>query len=278
MIQLPVPFKPLSNEEILAVAPSVFATKPWEGVSKRYAFIPTAHVVDALRDSGFQPVRASQSRVRVAGKKPYTKHMLRFRHKDDLRTKMKMGDELVEVVLTNAHDRSSAYCLDAGIFKMICSNGMIISSADFGSIHIYHSGDVVDEVLAATKDIVTRAPTIREQVARWRAIALSEKHQRILAEAALIARYGLDDFNNLLSPISVEAVLMPRRPEDQKPDLWTVTNVVQENLMKGEIQGRSASGRRVSTRPIKSINAELDLNRAVWSIASEMEERLGRKS
>ncbi len=284
----------LSNKQLLAQAPSIFATKPWDGVSKRYAFIPTLHVVDAMRDNGFVPVRAEQSRCRVAGKKAFTKHMLRFRHKDDAKMSvagvpdesrahggthrfLKKGTEpsFAEIVLVNAHDRSAAYSLYAGIFEMICSNGLVIQSSNFDGIHIQHSGNVVDEVIAGTKAIVERVPEIRNQMAAWRAVPLSPKQRLTLAEAVLIHRYGMDDADNLLSPIRPESILVPRREQDDANNLWKTANVVQENLMRGGVEGRSATGRRTRTRSVASVNTELELNKAVWACAEVMADRIG---
>jgi hypothetical protein len=286
----------LTDDQIRAIAPSVFAEKPWEGVSERYAFIPTVNVLNGLRDAGFMPVDAKQSLTRIAGKKPFTKHMLRFQHRDDLKGAKTVGipdlarahagshhyykkgtmPELVELVLTNSHDRSSAYCLDAGIFKLVCSNGLIIRSNDFGSIHIFHSGNIVDQVLSATQGIIARAPLVRDQLARWKAVTLDDASRLMLANAALIQRYGLDDADNMLAPVDALTVLVPRRPEDAGNDLWTVTNIIQENLMRGSLEGRSSNGRRIRTRSVTSINTELDLNRGLWALAEVMAERLAK--
>ncbi|MBV8275090.1 MAG: DUF932 domain-containing protein, partial [Verrucomicrobia bacterium] len=32
-----------------------------------------------------------------------------------------------EVVLVNSHDKSSAYQLHCGLFRLVCTNGMVIS-------------------------------------------------------------------------------------------------------------------------------------------------------
>ena len=69
----------LSNDQIARLAPSVFADAPHESRSERYQFIPTVRVLDAMRENGFMPVRVSQSRTRVPGKAPFTKHMIAFR-------------------------------------------------------------------------------------------------------------------------------------------------------------------------------------------------------
>ena len=69
----------LSNDEIRRYAPSAFAIEPYHGQSNRYTFIPTSSVIDGMRAAGFLPVSASQSRARLADRKDYTKHMIRFR-------------------------------------------------------------------------------------------------------------------------------------------------------------------------------------------------------
>lgn len=275
----------LSNEMLKQMVPSVFAKAPWEGVSDRYAFIPSIGVIDAIRDVGYVPVRASQSKCRTAGKREFTKHLIRFRSRADCAKYPKVVDgnahhfykkapDLVEIALTNAHDLSSAYCLDAGVFRMLCSNGLMIRSANFGSIHIRHSGDVVEDVLRGTEHIIKRAPLIREQVAAWQAIQLSPVQQQTLAEAALIQRYGMDPAGNLLSPVLPAALLVPRRPEDKGNSLWLTTNVIQENMMRGELTGTAATGRRVRTRAITSVNAELAINRGIWAMAEVLAEQL----
>ncbi len=274
--------KPLTNSDIALTAPSVFATKPWEGVSSRYCFIPTINVIDALRDTGFMPVRASQSHVRTSSKKPFTKHMIRFRSKEDIAppragVKRTVGDELVEIVLLNAHDRSSAYSLDAGVFRLVCENGLVMKSADFGSINVRHSGNIIQQVLSGTKDIIERAPIIKTRVKAWRAINLTDVQRLTLAQAALIQRYGLDKANNIMSPITPESLLIPRRPEDAGRSLWVTTNVIQENIMRGQIEGRAASGRRTSTRAITSVNAEMELNRGIWAMAEVIADSMKEK-
>ena len=55
---------PLSDDQIRAVAPSIFADTPHESRSERYSYIPTATVLTELRKEGFQPFMVCQTRVR----------------------------------------------------------------------------------------------------------------------------------------------------------------------------------------------------------------------
>jgi len=41
-------------------------------------------------------------------------------------------------VLINAHDGSSSYKLRAGLYRPVCTNGLMIQLGDFGLIHVPH--------------------------------------------------------------------------------------------------------------------------------------------
>ena len=71
-------------------------------------------------------------------------------------------------------------------------------------------------------------------------------------------------------PVTARQILLPRRPDDGQGDLWTKFNVVQENLMRGGQRGRASSGKRVTTRPVQSIDKNVQLNKALWILADEM--------
>lgn len=102
----------LTDVDLRSSASSIFADEAWTKMSKRYKFIPTIQVVDWLRQEGFLPVRAAQGRTRIEGKKAFTKHMVRFRRKEDLDTPLdRVGREFPEVTLVNSHDGTSSYQL-----------------------------------------------------------------------------------------------------------------------------------------------------------------------
>ena len=95
---------PLSDDQIRAVAPSIFADAPHESRSQRYSYIPTATVLDKLRGEGFEPFMVTQTRVRQEDRRDYTKHMLRLRHASQIN-----GREANEIILLNSHDGTSTY-------------------------------------------------------------------------------------------------------------------------------------------------------------------------
>jgi hypothetical protein len=48
--------------------------------------------------------------------------------------------------------------------------------------------------------------------------------------------------------------------------------VVQEHLLRGGDKGRAATGRRITTRPVKSVGEDIRLNRALWTLTEKLAE------
>jgi hypothetical protein len=263
----------MSNDEIRKVAPSVFATEPWNKVSERYAFIPTSTIVEKMRKSGLVPVRAMQSKTRIPGKGDFTRHMLRFRQRKDL--DVGLHQEIPEIVLVNSHDRSSSYKLSAGVFRMVCTNGMVIRTSNFGDIHVHHSGNIVDKVLEGSSNIISDMPSIMQQVEALKAVRMGPQQRLAYAQAALELRWPSTEDGKATSPITAESLLHVRREEDKRPSVWTVFNVVQENFMRGGLSGRGSTGRRLTTRAINSVGEEMRLNKALWLLTEKMAKLLG---
>src|SRR5256712_3444832 len=178
----------MSLNHIRVAAPSVFAERPWDTMSAKYRFFPTVHVVEGLMQQGFLPVRAQLSCTRIEGKGDFTKHLLRFRHAS-------MADSAVqstvpEIVLINAHDGSSAYHLSLGLYRVVCTNGLVVKSAGIEDIRVRHSGraSLIQEVIEGSYRIIEEAPKALAQVAQWQHLQLAPLEQEILAEAALDPR------------------------------------------------------------------------------------------
>lgn len=260
----------LSDDQLRYKAPSIFATEPWSEVSAAYRFIPTSAIVQKLREEGFMPVRAQQSVTRVPGKGDFAKHMIRFRQAQYLEPR-NVGDEFPEIVLVNSHDRSSGYQLNAGVFRLVCSNGMVTSAGDMGTISVRHSGKLMDDVIEGTFKIVEDMPQIMEQVEGFKSVTLAQPEREAFARAALELRYPSDESGKETAPITAETLMLPRRWQDaNKQDLWSTFNAVQENFMKGGLRGRGTTGKRMSTRAIGSVTEDIKLNKALWKLADEM--------
>ena len=143
---------------IQALAPSVFTAQAMPGVSSRYAFVPTVHLVARLRDAGWAPVSAVQQRVNLDERRGFQKHLVRFQRRDVVPVN---GEYTPELCLINSHDRSSAYQLHAGLYRFICANGMFVGDGNaFERVSIRHAGFTPDEVIEASFRILDQVPAI----------------------------------------------------------------------------------------------------------------------
>ncbi|SVK37504.1 DUF945 domain-containing protein [Luteibacter aegosomatis] len=250
---------PLTDDQIHRVAPSIFADAPHESRSQRYAYIPTAAVLAELRKEGFQPFMVTQTRVRDEGKREHTKHMLRLRHANQIN-----GAEANEIVLLNSHDGTSSYQMLAGMFRFVCSNGLVCGDT-VADVRVPHKGDVSGHVIEGAYEVLQGFERVKESRDAMRGITLGEGEAEVFARSALALKY--DPTDNRPAPITESQILMPRRFDDRRPDLWSVFNRTQENLTKGGLHGRSANGRRQQTRPVQGIDSDVRLNRALWMLA-----------
>lgn len=249
----------LTNEELQRIVPSAFSAEKHDSRSERYTYIPTIEILDRLREEDFQPFYAKQSRTRDIEKREFTKHLLRLRRHDQIQG----GNEIPEIILLNSHDGSSSYKMIPGMFRQVCSNGLV-AWKDFGEISVPHKGDIVGQVIDGAFEVLRTFERVEQNIDLMRGIEMSHSEQLLLGSAALDYRYeGKQD------PITPEQLINPRRWEDNRADLWTTFNRIQENVIKGGISGRTEKGKRTRTREVTGIDGDIKLNQALWKMAEE---------
>lgn len=252
---------PLTDEQILSVAPSIFAEDKHDSRSARYTYIPTIDLLTRLRQEGFNPFMVCQTRTRDVEKREHTKHMVRLRHTSHIGK-----DEANEIILLNSHDGSSSYQMLAGVFRFVCANGMVCGDT-VADIRVRHSGQVIDNVIEGAFRVLEDFDKVDSQKDGMKAITLETGEQEAFARAALALKY---DTELAPAPITETQVLRSRRMDDQGNDLWTTFNRIQENLIRGGLRSRSATGQIRQTREVKGIDQNVKLNRSLWILAEEM--------
>ncbi|HED1308055.1 DUF945 domain-containing protein [Kluyvera ascorbata] len=257
--------RPLTHDELFRVVPSVFSEDKHESRSNRYTYIPTITLLDNLQREGFQPFFACQTRVRDQNKREYTKHMLRLRREGQI-----TGKQVPEIILLNSHDGSSSYQMLPGIFRSVCQNGLICGES-FGEVRVPHKGDVVEKVIEGAYEVLGIFDRVDERREEMQALILPPPAQQAMAKAALTYRFG-EEFQ----PVTEMQILAPRRWQDESDDLWTTYQRIQENLLKGGLSGRTAQGKRTHTRAVNGIDGDVKLNRALWVMAENMMNLLGK--
>jgi hypothetical protein len=256
----------LSDEQIRAVAPSVFAESANPNTTTdRYAFLSTATQLSALRNAGWRVAEVAESRVATLDRAGFQKHQLRLRH-PGLKPFNK-GEAVPEALLRNSHDGSCAGNLLLAAFRIVCSNGVIIADSTFGAVRFRHTGhSLVESVLEQSEQLVNRLPQVQDTLDQWGARVLTPAEQLELAVRAWQLRWD----NDSTAPVRPSSLLARRRYDDATPSLWHTFNTVQENLLQGGSYdgSRSATGRRQRSRALTGVDAQRVVNTRLWELAA----------
>ncbi|NMN07657.1 MULTISPECIES: DUF932 domain-containing protein [unclassified Novosphingobium] len=253
----------LSDDQLRQVVPSIFAEEAHDSRSAKYVYVPTIEIVQGLRKEGWQPFFAVQAQPRDGSRFGHAKHMLRMRRPDQIG-----ATEAAEVVIVNSHDGTTSYQMFAGLIRFVCTNSMI-AGEQFKEVRVPHKGNIQDQIIEGAYTVAEDFPRLIDASREMAGVSLQPEEQRVFAEAALVARY-----DEAPSPVTPDQILRPRRQADVGGDLWTVFNRVQENIIRGGLNGRreTEDGRIISrrTRPINGIDQNVGVNRALWTLAEGM--------
>ena len=256
---------PLTDVQLRDAAPSIFSETPIEGVSDKYAFVPTYSVLDTFRNAGYYPIMASESKVRNQENLGYQKHIIQFRSLDNL-LRPNAVDEYADIVLTNSHNRTSSFKVDLAYWRLVCGNMLIVPSQTFVSNSIIHSGFQKKKIIHAIDEVTHYIPTVDEEIDVFKQIQLSAREQRSLANAAIDLRFDTQKHD-----IHPDELLTIHRYEDGDSSLWTIFNRIQEAIIRGGIKGKNIeTGRNFTSKAIKAIDANFSLNKELWETVKTM--------
>ncbi len=254
---------PLTDAQLRAAAPSIFAETPIDGVSDRYAFIPTSSILESFRKANYYPILAGESNAKSSI--GFQKHIIQFRSMDSL-LRPNSSQEHIDLVVTNSHNRSSSLVVDACVVRSICQNTLYYPSQLFSHHSIIHSGFNLQKVTDAINEVISYMPQIESEIEKFKRISLSNMEQHSLAKAAIDIRFEKDS-----QVIDSQELLYVHREEDDDSSLWTVFNRIQESIIRGGVKGYNRhTGRAFTSKPITAIDTNLKLNKELFSTVQTM--------
>lgn len=243
--------------------PAIMAERP-SGMSDGYQFMPSFKIAETLIERFNMGLVAVGQQFSRARDPKGQEHFMRFRLPEDIGLK-KVGDSVPELVIMNSHNGRSTLRAYAGVFRLICSNGMVIADKTFGKITLRHFGiennfeafgSVLDNMAGNFKRMDDRMQALDD-------LMLTPAQQISLARSLMEAR-GVPDW---VEPFMVlkgrRAIEMPT-PEGLR-SAWKTYNVLQESLAEArDIQFERAGARARSLRPLTGARAQVLVNERVW--------------
>ena len=264
-----------SLEELKEIAPSIFTEKGSDKTSSKYTHIPTDRVIKDLELLGWGVVDAKE--VNARQDKGYQKHLVVFRNPDVSINKKSTNvdgevfEDIVfpQILVTNSHDGKNSFKFQAGLYRMVCENGLVIADQQFEDYTIRHMGYDFEALQGVIKDMISNLDLTVESMNKMRKIELDENQQFEFAKKLLDIR--VEGTDNMYKEDQIGDILVPQRKEDFGDDLWSVFNRVQENIVEGNFKYYNAKtlGSERQARPIKNFKQDMDVNKKLFSAALE---------
>ena len=249
----------ISKEQVKQVAPSVFTKHGSSTVSEKYSHIPTERVLDDMSALGWNVVDAKEIKSRK--NQGFQKHMLVFANPEIVIEGADGDTVFPRILLTNSHDGKNAFTFQAGLFRLVCSNGLVIADEQFGKMKIRHMGYDFEALQQLITEMVEKLPLTVESMNQFKSKQLSEDQKQQFALEALGLRFDTEN-----KTFNVQDFLTPTRKQDSGNDLWSVFNLVQEKLVNGMFDYSSASKTRKARR-IKNFQQDVALNTELYKLA-----------
>jgi hypothetical protein len=271
----------LSMDDLQRLCPAAFKTEPTNpNVSGRYIHANTATVVEDLAKLGWYPTQAKQCRPKKNSSGIRSFHMISFQNPDVKICKpvtdadgntTEVVDSYPRIILTNSHDGFNSFKFMVGLFRLVCSNGLVLCSDEMVNMSIRHVNYDFETLRLIVTNAIEQVPYIVNTMNTMKNTVLSEDEKKELATAVVKIRKEADENQQVeIDEKTIMDILMPVRDEDEGDDLWTVFNVCQEKLIKGGFQAVGKNNKSRKQRSITSIKKDMDYNQRLWEVATRL--------
>ena len=234
---------------------AVLNTMAHSRTTEKYKFINTNDIVTKFGAYGWTPVKYTEARTRKY--KGFQTHCVNLTHGDESVTKV--GDSSLRILIVNNHHASKCMEIKLGLYRLVCTNGMVVQDAGIDGVRVRHMGANVDQQIADFVDkIAIAAEQLRNKVAFLQNRVLTTAEKVIFARSALTTRFTADDVTDAM----ITSVLHVNRPEDDAGTAWTVFNTLQENIT----QGFDSSDRQRRVRRLTSLKRDMEINEQLWAM------------
>ena len=264
----------MTMDELRHACPMAFKATPTNpNVSDRYVHANTETVINDLEKLGWRPVQAKQCRTNKNSTGVRSFHMIAFQNPDvKIVKKNADGTETVDtyprIILTNSHDGFNAFKFMVGLFRLVCSNGLVVAENEMVNMTIRHINYDFSELRRVVAEAIKQVPNIVCTMNTMKETTVTDEQKREIATEVFKIRKNIDDNQKFdIDEDTIMDILNPVREEDEGDDLWTVFNMCQEKLIKGGFSAKGKTNKVRKQRSITSIKKDIDYNQRLWEVA-----------
>jgi hypothetical protein len=211
-------------------------------IKQKEFYIPTLDVITKLQDEGWQLSGVAEQRGK---NRKITSNYVQLQHPDFAVQNSKGKDEaFTSITLSNSCNGSRPLQMSLGLFRQVCTNGLIRFDQHAETEKIKHIEVNARDLDRFVISMNGKASQLLTEVNEMKHKGLSLEDMRKLAHEAARLRY------NNLDDINIDDLLIVNRVEDESNDLWTIFNRIQENL----------------THDVKNMSEDIRLNQQLFSL------------
>jgi hypothetical protein len=224
-----------------ASAPAIKGTP--SGVSEKYAHVSSQEVLDVFARYGWEPVKSTQKTRKLNSPKTRESaaHMVEL-HNPTMaglltsEVSERLGGLVPTLYVKNSHDGSTPLEVTYGFIRLVCQNGLAFGEV-FGSFKVRHYGKAaqMSELEGKLAAVAANFLTIVAQMLKMDSVECTDAMRKMIALKGLELKYGLEvvarlaDENKLGE--TLDSIAKPMRLEDKANTVWSVMNVVQEDMV-----------------------------------------------
>jgi len=258
------------TENEIALPPASKTNFCKDNLSDKYEFSNTLNIVKELSNHGWNVSSAYQRRITKSTKMDnykFAKHWITFRKNEHIKN-LKVDDVFPQIYLLNSHDGTTALKFQSGLYRLVCSNGLVTTDKNLVHLKLRHSKEKISMLNEFLSEYLKTLDYTVDHVNSMGNKILSEDEKLEFANISTNLRWGQH-----VPKIELQKVLQPRRVQDEKQDLWTVFNVIQENLTKGGIEGKgdkickNGEIKIIKTKKLIDENKYISFNSDIWQLA-----------
>jgi len=228
-------------------------------MSQKYSFTNTYEIVKYAQTKGF-----SVSSI-MGGTTAYAALIVRMRMLDHGK---KEDGGAPELVIGDSHNGTKPAKLLLGYINFLCLNGMVAGDMLYSRRFLHRSPDLMQQLRLELEDIDTSVRKLMLRVNAMRAYNTTVGEQIALTDAAMQERFITRSDQTLSGDFKVDMrrkLLTRRRDGDKRNDMFTIMNVVQENLIRGGSHYiSSTSNMLIRMKPIAAVDRNLNINQRIW--------------
>jgi len=254
----------LTTSQIKERAKSVFTDTAGPGTSEKFTHIPTYKVIEDMSQLGWSVVDAKEVKARAKNSIGFQKHLVVFRNPDVVINGADGDEVFPQVLISNSNDGKNAFTFKCAIFRMVCENGLVVSTQEFADLKIRHMGYTFEALQEKIRGMIDQLPLTVESMNKMKQIQLSEEQVVDFAKKAIATRFNENEIGNV--QIDFDKLLEPTRPEDEGNGLWEVFNRIQEKILEGDFTYMSGAKIR-KARKIKNFQQDVKINSELWELA-----------